>query len=98
MDQKRKSGRVITRKQIIDFIGELVSISGNSTVDSIIFAVIGVISFLVAFGFIARAIPIIITPIVNYIGFPIIIIVVIALLATGEKKEKYIIGEITWTH
>ena len=37
-------------KQIIDFIGELVSISGNSTIDSIIFAVIGVISFLAAFG------------------------------------------------
>ena len=37
-------------KQIIDFIGELVSISGNSTVDSMIFAVIGAISFLVAFG------------------------------------------------
>ena len=37
-------------KQIIDLIGELVSISGNSTVDSIIFAIIGVISFLVAFG------------------------------------------------
>ena len=37
-------------KQIIDLIGELVSISGNSTVDSIIFAVIGAISFLVAFG------------------------------------------------
>lgn len=37
-------------KQIIDLIGELVSISGNSTVDSIIFTIIGVISFLVAFG------------------------------------------------
>ena len=37
-------------KQIIDLIGEFVSISGNSTVDSIIFAIIGVISFLVAFG------------------------------------------------
>ena len=37
-------------KQIIDLIGELVSISGNSTVDSIIFAVIGAISFMVAFG------------------------------------------------
>ena len=37
-------------KQIIDLIGELVSISGNSTVDSIIFAIIGVISFMVAFG------------------------------------------------
>ena len=37
-------------KQIIEMIGELISISGNSTVDSIIFAIIGVISFLVAFG------------------------------------------------
>lgn len=37
-------------KQIIDLIGELVSISGNSTVDSIIFAIIGVISFWIAFG------------------------------------------------
>ena len=37
-------------KQIVDLIGELVSISGNSTVDSIIFAIIGTISFLVAFG------------------------------------------------
>ena len=37
-------------KQIIDIFGELVSISGDSTVDSIIFAIIGVISFMVAFG------------------------------------------------
>ena len=37
-------------KTIIDLIGELVSISGNSTIDSIIFAIIGTISFLVAFG------------------------------------------------
>lgn len=37
-------------KQIIDLIGELVSISENSTVDSIIFAVIGIVSFLIAFG------------------------------------------------
>ena len=37
-------------KAIIDIIGEFVSISGNSTVDSIIFAIIGVISFMVAFG------------------------------------------------
>ena len=41
-------------KQIIDLIGELVSISGNSTVDSIIFAIIGVISFMVAFGMVGR--------------------------------------------
>ena len=50
MDQEWQSGGVIMGKQIIDLIGELVSISGNSTVDSIIFAIIGVISFLVAFG------------------------------------------------
>ena len=41
-------------KQIIDLIGELVSISGNPTIDSIIFAVIGVISFMVAFGMVGR--------------------------------------------
>ena len=41
-------------KQIIDLIGELVSISGNSTVDSIIFAIIGVVSFMVAFGMVGR--------------------------------------------
>lgn len=33
-----------------DLTGELISISGNSTVDSIIFAIIGVVSFLIAFG------------------------------------------------
>ena len=37
-------------KSIIELIGEFVSISGNSTIDSIIFAIIGAISFLVAFG------------------------------------------------
>ena len=41
-------------KQIIDLIGELVPISGNSTVDSIIFAIIGVISFMVTFGMVGR--------------------------------------------
>ena len=41
-------------KQIIDIIGEYVSISGNSTVDSIIFAIIGVISLMVAFGMVGR--------------------------------------------
>lgn len=38
-------------------------------------------------GFIAKAIPTIVTPIVNYIGFPVLTIVVIALLLTREKKE-----------
>ena len=39
-------------EQIIDLIGKLVEISGNSTVDSILFAIIGTVSFLVAFGFV----------------------------------------------
>ena len=37
-------------KQIIDLIEEFVSISDNSIIDSIIFAIIGVISFMIAFG------------------------------------------------
>lgn len=37
-------------KFIIDLIGELVEISGNSTVDTILFAIIGFISFAIAFG------------------------------------------------
>lgn len=41
-------------KQIIDLIGELVEISGNSTVDGIIFFVIGLISFSVSFGLVGK--------------------------------------------
>ena len=37
-------------KAIIDLIGDLVEISGNSTVDTIIFAIIGSISLSIAFG------------------------------------------------
>lgn len=37
-------------KVIIDLIGELVEISGNSTIDTIIFAIIGAISLSIAFG------------------------------------------------
>lgn len=37
-------------KFIIDLISELVEISGNSTVDTILFTVIGVVSFAIAFG------------------------------------------------
>ena len=37
-------------KFIIDLIGELVEISGNSTVDTILFAIIGLFSFAIAFG------------------------------------------------
>ncbi len=48
-------------KQIIDFIGEFVPISGNSTIDGIIFAIIGSIAASVAFGFVGL--------IFNAIGF-----------------------------
>lgn len=41
-------------KQIIDLIGEIVEISGNATVDSAIFFVIGIISFSVAFGLVGK--------------------------------------------
>lgn len=37
-------------KAIIDLIGELVEISGNATVDTILFAIIGALSFAIAFG------------------------------------------------
>lgn len=37
-------------KVIIDLIGELVEISGNATVDTILFAIMGVLSFAIAFG------------------------------------------------
>lgn len=37
-------------KVIIDLIGELVEISGNATVDTILFAIIGALSFAIAFG------------------------------------------------
>lgn len=37
-------------KFIIDLIGELVEISGNSIVDTVLFAIIGFISFAIAFG------------------------------------------------
>lgn len=36
-------------QKIIDLIGEIVQISGNSTIDSIIFAIIGLIAFSIAF-------------------------------------------------
>ncbi len=36
----------------LDFISNFIEITGNSTVDSIILAIIGIISFLVAFGYV----------------------------------------------
>jgi len=45
---------VIMGKQIIELIGELVEISGNPFVDGIIFFVIEVVSFSVAFGLVGK--------------------------------------------
>lgn len=39
-------------------------------------------------GLISKSIPTIAYPMVNYIGFPVLIIIVIALLATGGKNKK----------
>jgi len=39
-------------------------------------------------GGISRAIPTLITPMVNYIGFPLLLIILLALLATSNSKEK----------
>lgn len=41
-------------KQIIDMIGGIVEITGNSTIDTILLCIIGVISFAVAFGLVGR--------------------------------------------
>jgi len=41
-------------KAVIDLIGELVEISGNAMIDSIVFAIIGIISLSVAFGLVGR--------------------------------------------
>ena len=40
------------------------------------------------FGIIAKAIPTIADPMVNYIGFPLLILIIIAILATSGKKKK----------
>ena len=39
-------------------------------------------------GLVAKAIPTIANPMVNYIGFPVLLIIVIALLATGGRNKK----------
>ena len=38
--------------QLLDFITNFIEITGNSTIDNIICAIIGLISFSVAFGFV----------------------------------------------
>lgn len=55
------------------------------------YRVLGFVFFVVigcVLGLVAKAIPTIANPMVNYIGFPVLIIIVIALLATGGEKPK----------
>lgn len=40
------------------------------------------------FGLLAKAIPTIANPMINFVGFPVLLIIVIALLATGGKNKK----------
>lgn len=56
---------------------------GHRIFGVVLFAVIGCI-----LGLAAKAIPTIANPMVNYIGFPVLIIIVVALLATGGKSKK----------
>lgn len=49
----------------------------------VVFAGIGCI-----LGLVAQAIPTFANPMVNYIGFPVLIIIIIALIATGGKNKK----------
>jgi uncharacterized paraquat-inducible protein A len=80
-------------KQIIDFIGELVSISGNSTVDSIIFAIIGVISFMIAFvivGLIFDAIGIYDSDLMSDTHWLIRVLVFAGLTWVGVKVDQLI--------
>lgn len=80
-------------KQIIDFIGELVSISGNSTVDSIIFAIIGFISGAVAFGIVGwifDAIGVYDSDVMSDVHWSIRILVFVILTYMGVKIAQLI--------
>ena len=57
---------------------------GNRILGFLVFTIHGGIT-----GLLAKAIPTISNPVVNYIGFPVLLIAIIALLATsGNKKKK----------
>lgn len=72
-------------KQIIDMIGGIVEITGNSTIDTILLCIIGVISFAVAFGLVGR--------IFDSIGFFIIILLIsiIYILKYNFQKRKMLV-------
>lgn len=40
------------------------------------------------FGLISQSIPTIIDPMVNYVGFPLLLVIIVALLVTGGTKQK----------
>lgn len=50
------------------------------------FVVLIIVGFLT--GGISKIIPTIITPMVNYVGFPLLIIILVALLMTGNTEKK----------
>lgn len=50
------------------------------------FAFIGGLGWI--FGFIAKSIPTIINPILNYLGFPLLLLIIVALLVTSGSKQK----------
>ena len=57
--------------------------TGQRWLGFFLFAIIGLF-----FGVIARELPTIVTPIVNYIGFPFFIMILIALIVTENKMNK----------
>ena len=61
---------------------------GYKILGFILFSIVGVL-----FGFIAKAIPTIFNPWVNCVGFPIILIIFIALLLTSNKKGTSTVTE-----
>lgn len=80
-------------KQIIDLIGEYVSISGNSTVDSIIFAIISFISFLIAFGFVGLifdALGFYDSDLMSDVHWSIRVVVFVVLTQIGVKIAQFI--------
>lgn len=56
---------------------------GSRLLGIILFAILGVI-----LGFVAKAIPTIINPWINYIGVPFLMIIFVALLCTGGKGKE----------
>ena len=57
--------------------------TGNRLISSVVFGIIGCIA-----GAISMVLPTVITPMVNYIGFPFLLAIIIVLLAAESMKQK----------